>query len=270
MELKPILKWPGGKTSIVDFVIALFPVEFGNYYEPFLGGASVAINVYNKNIQKDYQMFLSDNDLNLINFYQLVKKDAQFCIDELKKLEVWFNDTADQLQRYLDKRIEFNETKNPILVYFLNKTCFNGLVRYNSKGRFNAHYGKRNLVVDHNGILEFSKFLNDERVLLEHKDYQLINSGNKDIVYLDPPYKPSGISYSLYNAQRKEGFEIDLKSKFEDLINKGSYVFLSNHDLEFFRELFSGYKFYEIMASRRLGAPVSNIKKIKEIVISNY
>ncbi len=229
-EIKPIIKWVGGKTQILDVVFQKFPKQISNYYEPFIGGGSVLFELLNqleKNTITVKTINISDINENLINLYNCIKykpkkllkilkkfKDAydsapinvknkgRTTITPLEKLEDNVKKSKEHVYYFL--RNQFNEfknstnkkTKRAALFIFLNKTSFRGVYRENSSGKFNVPFGNYNSLemFDENNIINCSVLLNKYNVTFTNSDFntikETINYKKDTFVYLDPPYYP--------------------------------------------------------------------------------
>jgi DNA adenine methylase len=183
--VRPILKWVGGKTQILDKVLEQFPTEIeGDYYEPFVGGASVLLAVLPRVKGRAYA---SDLNKNLIELYTKIQRDPEGLIRELEELE------KDQTeQRYYEIRDLFNNNPTPAFLIYLNKLGFRGLYREGPKG-FNVPYGHPRAKVslcDPENVRQVSHAL--QSVEFRHEPYEqaLARVTPRDFVYMDPPYVP--------------------------------------------------------------------------------
>ncbi len=271
--MKPILKWAGGKTKIRD-IICNKVSNFNDYWEPFCGSAAVALKIYET---KDCNIFLNDINDDLINFYNLIKTFPENCIVQLAKIQEEFNSSLNKRESYILLRNKFNLTNTSslergVLFYFLNKTSFNGLTRYNSSGGFNVPFGNRDFSVDFESLKRFSEFLNSSRVHLSHDSYTVICPQKFDFVYLDPPYHPINTTSnftSYHTSNWSDDDELCLKSLC-DCWNKDQIQFvLSNNDVEFIRNLFAEYEFSTLDVRKSVGAKKETRKKTPELLIFN-
>lgn len=146
-ELKPVVKWAGGKRSIMDKILAQFPIEFNDYHEPFVGGASVAMEMTNRQAIKDKRVYISDLMEPLMNVYNVLQDNVEELIQELKR-PGYENDK----DSFLVKRARFNEVKKNVsenkvecagLFLYLNRTCYNGMYRENNNGGYNVPFGRQ-------------------------------------------------------------------------------------------------------------------------------
>ncbi|PIE85256.1 modification methylase [Candidatus Gracilibacteria bacterium] len=253
IQAKPFVKWVGGKRQLIKQFEKLFPEEFNNYFEPFLGGGAVFFNLQKK------QSFLSDINEELINLYQIIQTKPQKLIEFLEKQEI-------SKKRFLeirswDREENWNEKYNKIeragRFMYLNRTCFNGLYRVNSKGEFNVPFGKYKNpdIVQKENILNASKLLNKTKAEIKLQSFeQVLEKAKKgDFVYFDPPYDVLTESAN-FTSYDKSGFGQDMQRKLAEvckkLDKKGVKFMLSNHNTPFIREIYKGFKF-EIVKARR-------------------
>ncbi|WP_428086619.1 DNA adenine methylase [Candidatus Thioglobus sp.] len=163
-QVKPFLKWAGGKRGLIEQLFSKFPTDFNNYHEPFLGGGAVFFELYSRGMLKDKKAYLSDINSELINAYNVVKNNPNKLIANLELYKKSHNKAFYYETRALD-RLEsfksFSKLKRATRFIYLNKTCFNGLYRVNSKGYFNTPIGsyKNPNIADKEAILNASKAL---------------------------------------------------------------------------------------------------------------
>lgn len=305
--MKSIIKWVGGKTQLISDIINNLPdnrEHITTYIEPFIGGASVLINIIDKfpNIKN---VIIGDLNPVLTTMYLCIKKDPNYLISILSNIDSGMRNSIDPAQYYLNIRDKFNIEKQKLnninveslveydvlqanvaaMFIFLNKTCFNGLYRENKSGEFNVPYNKSIPVTifDINDILNLSKLLNEYNVQIITDSY--INTVNlylteNTFVYFDPPYRPINKT-SAFTAYTKSGFndnnQIELANLCNDINAKGSYFMLSNSDPHntdindnFFDDLYKGYNIQRVYASRSINSNGSKRGKITELLITNY
>jgi len=185
----PLIKWTGSKRPIASKIVSYFPKNIDCYYEPFLGGGSVFFQLL-KNDTNIKQFKLSDKNESLIEIFKIVKNNPQELISSYE--EKWT-----KLQKnpnfFYDERSYYNNHKDPLSFYFLTRTCYNGTIRYNSRGEFNTshHFGRTGMQPS-----KVEEIINYYSLLMTSKDisftttsFETINpENNRDIVYLDPPY----------------------------------------------------------------------------------
>ncbi|MCL2846523.1 MAG: DNA adenine methylase [Firmicutes bacterium] len=284
---RPFLKWAGGKGQLLDKFRVMYPADFKVYIEPFVGGGAVLFDVMQRfNIEK---AVIIDINTELINCYQCIKKDVAEVIRRLEQLEKEFNSLV-QSEFYYMIRNRYNKNKINVEYdfekaadfIFLNKTCFNGLYRVNSKGEFNVPFGKYKNpnICDRDNLLLVSKLL--QRVEIIHGDYKQCREFivNNAFVYFDPPYRPltlsaSFVSYSHYKFSDDE--QKKLAALFYELNERGCRVMLSNSDPKnadpndnFFDEIYKGFDIQRINAKRMINCQADKRGEVTEIIVRNY
>ena len=191
---QPAIKWSGSKRSQAQKIIDFFPKKIGTYYEPFCGGCSVLRAMLESEIKVN-KYVCSDINLTLISLWQLIKQNPKIVISNYKKHWMELNSFAsveEQKRYYEEVRDKFNKYKDPLDFMFLNRTCFNGLIRYNQNGEFNSpfHLNRGGIKPDtfEKIINEWSVLLNEHNVEFKMMSYHLIKNTENDFMYLDPPY----------------------------------------------------------------------------------
>lgn len=291
---KPFLKWAGGKGQLLTTLEPLLPpriaeMENLTYIEPFIGGGAMLFFMLQKfgNIRK---AVINDLNPNLCRAYATVKETPERLIRRLAEIQKEYYSIAaeeDRKEFYLSARKRFNEgglsdVDNTSYLIFLNRTCFNGLYRVNSKGLFNVPFGryKSPKICDEDTILADSELL--QNVEITCGDFELTGkyaSGNA-FVYLDPPYRPLDAT-SSFNSYAKEEFgdneQIRLKKFFDRLTAVGCPAMLSNSDGKgrnpddtFFDDLYDSYSIMRVYASRSVNANPDKRGKLTELLIRNY
>ena len=296
-KAKPFVKWAGGKGNLLKQLENLLPKGFKQqedvtYIEPFVGGGAMLFYMLLnfKNIKK---VVINDINSDLIHCYQLIKKDPQVLIDRLSMIEhnYYHYDIHDRKELYYAYRDQYNKTdinadERAALFIFLNHTCFNGLYRVNSDGKFNVPYGKYKLPIICNKelISEDHKLLNTvETVILKPGDYKRVikhlSKASGNFVYLDPPYRPlfNGSNFKEYsNSPFGDKQQRELKLFCDKLGRLGCQIMISNSDSKnsdgssFFEDLYSGYHIHRILAPRFINAFQDKRDKLAEVVINNY
>ena len=288
---KPFLKWAGGKTQLLKDIEDKFSYrndEEFTYVEPFVGGGAVLFWVLN-NFPNLKSAVINDINQDLINVYQVLKENPKSLISTLSKYEKEYHSLSkkieDKKKYYYKKRKSFNsrrtkEITRAALFIFLNRTCFNGLYRVNSKNEFNVPMGKYKnpTVCDKHNLLAVSELLQKVDILSGDFENTKVYASKKTIFYLDPPYKPLSET-SSFTAYTKGGFDdseqVRLKSFCDILSKRKCKWILSNSDVKgknsnnkFFDDLFSGYEINRIIASRRISADPNKRINLTELLIS--
>ncbi len=288
----PFLKYPGGKRNIIDTLKKYYPKKFKNFYEPFVGGGAVFFD-----IEKQNKIIINDINKNISNSYKNLKKNCDEIINELDLISKKFK-SLNNIKReefYYKIRDEFNNlisnknygVKNTVLLIFLNRTCFNGIYRENSKGFFNVPFGKhshdpqKDTIVRRDILTKASKKL--KGVSIYSSDFEkILKRGKKgDFFYIDPPYMPLSKT-SHFTMYDKSGFDkkaqLRLRIAIEELNEKGCFVLFNNSDQPFIREIYSNniifnnkkFKIYVAKANRAVNSKATGRGKINELIITNY
>ena len=264
--LKPFLKWPGGKYRLADRICQ--QLDMGQrLVEPFAGSAAVFLNT-------DYPAYLiADSNPDLINLYQQLKIEGKPFIDYCRGLFVPENNNKDA---YYKLRQEFNETvdrrrKSALFVY-LNRYCYNGLCRYNSKGKFNTPFGRYTKPrFPEKEMQHFHlKSIGAEFIHARFPEtLRQVRTG--DVVYCDPPYIPLSKT-SHFTDYASGGFswedQVDLVERAEKLAKRGIQVVISNHDTKASRELYrtGGAVIQSFNVHRSISCQIKNRGKVGEIL----
>ena len=271
-ETLTFVKWAGGKKQLLGQFKPYFPKKIERYFEPFVGGGAVAFNILQAH--KPKEVFLSDINEELINTYNVVKNDVENLILELKKLKQLHNKEIYYKIRKEDTKLLSPLARASRFIY-LNKTCFNGLYRVNSKNGFNVPMGsyKNPLICPEKDLREISKLLKNSKIEVKQFHEIVKNVKKGDFVYFDPPYYPLNKT-SSFTTYTKEQFlekeQVKLKELFQELDKKGAKVMLSNSDTEFIKRLYEGYNLSFVKANRMINCDATKRGKINEVVITNY
>lgn len=296
-NLKPFLKWAGGKSQLLGEIIQELPLEIANikkYVEPFIGAGSVFLYFLDNNYFEEY--IINDINPKLINLYTVIRDNPIELIEKIQKIKTKYINAGDEDREKLFYKIrkEFNDSKCKSLnlatyFIFLNKTCFNGLYRENSKGDFNVPFGKyRNpSFFDEAQIIGISALLNQKNENGEFKVKILNKTFNElgeyidesTFVYCDPPYRPvTAGGFTSYNKSNfNDEAQILLKDFYKDIDAKGAKIMLSNSDPKnldekdnFFDDLYSDFNIKRVYAKRNINSIGSRRGKITELLIRNY
>ncbi len=284
MQVKPFLKWVGGKTKLLSEIEKSLPKNLikksFNYVEPFLGGGAVFFHLIQKfDIEKAY---LNDLNNKLIDVYKDVRDKNTELIQKLKKLESDYYGSSDKKTFFLDKRNEFNtikkSTEKSALFVFLNKTGFNGMYRENSKGEFNIPFGKMKapMICNKKLLTQINKILNDNEIVFSSKSFEkvIVDEANT-FYYLDPPYRPVSKTSSFTNYTKRSFSEKtqQLLKEYCDTINSKEAFFMQSNSYSndgFFQKLYKDRKINNLNVTRTISADGSKRNKVKEIIIRNY
>ncbi len=295
---RPFVKWVGGKGQLIQQLKQNLPIELYNqrftYIEPFVGGGAMLFFMLQKfpNIKR---VIINDINSNLTDTYKTIKEEAEELVYRLRHLEQQYYSISIEDNRkdfYLEMRRRFNEeTLNSLdkttLLIFLNRTCFNGLYRENSKGFFNVPFGRyaNPTICNEKVIYADSELLNRFDVQILNGDFKetakAINTSSMTFFYFDPPYRPLSAT-SSFNSYVKEDFNDDCQrdlAGFCRMLNNRKNVkwMLSNSDCSaknpndtFFEDIYEGFNIQRVYASRMVNANASKRGKLTELLIRNY
>ena len=265
------VKWAGGKGQLIDQFIPLFPKKFNRYIEPFVGSGAVLFYILQK--YPDVEVIISDVNVELITSYKTVKNDVEKLIKKLKEHQKKHNKEYYYIIRAIDPKT-LSDVDNSARFIYLNKTCFNGLYRVNSKGEFNVPIGSYTNpdIVSEDKLRLLSKLLKSVKILNESFEKVLNYAEKGDFVYFDPPYYPlNGNSFTTYHhdAFLDEAHK-KLANVFDKLSKKGCVCMESNSNANFIKKLYTKYKINTVQATRMINCRSEGRGIINEVVIRNY
>jgi DNA adenine methylase len=290
---KPFLKWAGGKSQILDCIRAEYPKELGKsvtkYAEPFVGGGAVLFDVLSRyDIEEAY---VGDANRELVATYAAIRDEPEELTALLKRLEKRYL-TADEKKReelFYANRRRFNELKvdgeNRVelaaLFVFLNRTCFNGLYRVNSRDEFNVPRGryKNPTICDETNLKAVSEKLKGVTIVCADYRESAKFIDNRTFAYFDPPYRPLTAT-SRFTSYAKGGFDdknqAELARFIDEISETGARVVASNSDPKntderdnFFDELYSKHTIARISARRAINSVGTSRGEINELLIFN-
>ncbi len=272
-EVPTLVKWAGGKKQLLEQFDKFFPRKIERYFEPFVGGGAIAFYLL-KTHPEIKKIFLSDINEELIITYNTVKKNVEELIKLLKKYKSKHN--KEFYYKIRSQEIgKLTELEIAARFIYLNKTCFNGLYRVNSKGQFNVPIGsyKNPKICDEKSLREISKFMkkDDSKIAQFYDSVKKAKRG--DFIYFDPPYYPlenkkSFTTYTKDNFLEEE--QKKLAKVFRELDKKGCNVMLSNSDTDFIKNLYKGYNINFVQAKRMINCDATKRGEIREVVVTNY
>jgi DNA adenine methylase len=270
-EATPFLKWAGGKTQLLEALLARAPEKFGTYHEPFVGAGAFFFKL--KALGRIKKARLADINFELMNAWKSLRDSPQTVIAELEVLKDKLSEQDFYAIRDLDPDKMTGPQRAARLIY-LNKTCFNGLYRENKKGRFNVPFGryKKAKVLDRENLLAVGKALSEVKVEQAPFTAILKHARPGDFVYFDPPYHPLSTTSSFTTYSRggfgEEG-QRQLAQVFAQLAASGVHVMLSNSDTPLIRKLFSGkgFEVHEVRAIRAINSKGDRRGAVTELLI---
>ena len=273
-KISPFVKWAGGKTQLLEKLKAHMPANYGCYYEPFIGGGALLLDL------QPERAIINDVNEELINIYRQLQKDSDAVIAAVNSYDA---EPCDK-ERYMAMRKKYNEkikaheldAECAALMIWINKHCFNGLYRVNSKGGFNVPYNnkKTGASIDALNLKQIGAYLRDNNVDIRQGDFETACSDVQpgDFVYFDSPYVPVSTTAN-FTDYTETGFlyedHVRLSELFKKLAGQGVYVMLSNHDVDLVHELYKGYYFDHLDVRRAINSDASK-RTGKEVIITNY
>jgi DNA adenine methylase len=261
---RPVIKWAGGKSALLESLIPLFPRKFVRYFEPFLGGAAVFLA-----LDGSAPAFVNDRNPEIYSLYRVIRDEPSALIRLLGRYR-------DRYSEDFYYRLRSQAPRSPVWAaartVFLNKTGYNGLFRQNARGGFNVPFGKRAscpCLFERENLLAVSARL--RRTRLTNWDFEKVidRAGPGDFVYCDPPYEPLNVT-SSFNSYLAGGFsreeQIRLKRAAERAAARGAVVAISNSAAPFILELYEGWQVHSIYARRSINSKATSRGAIREVL----
>lgn len=273
-QLQPFVKWAGGKRQLLSEIQSRLPKTYKNYYEPFVGGGAVYFQLTPKGAT------INDINTSLINAYMQIRDNPDELVDYLEKLDNGQSDSSDAKSYYYSAREHYNEritsevydALTAALLIYINKHCFNGLYRVNSKGRFNVPFNnseQRSYALDN--IMKLSAVLKNTTILNQDFEATCSNAKAGDFVFFDSPYAP--LNPTSFESYTKEGFSeeehIRLGRLYKNLSDRGCYCMLTNHNTPLIQELYKDYNVDVVSVRRSINSDASK-RTGTEVIVTNY
>lgn len=294
VNVKPFIKWVGGKSQLIEQLDAQLPADFDSlenvtYIEPFVGGGAMLFYML-QHYPNINHAIINDINPDLTTCYRTVRDNPKELIASLQDIEnTYFSLNTEEARKefFMVVRNRYNEKnldpiENTTKFFFLNKTCFNGLYRVNKKGLFNVPFGRYSnpTICNPETILKDSELL--QRVEILNGDFEgtFEYAQGNTLFYFDPPYRPLNDT-SSFNNYAKEAFNDDAQirlKKYCDRINDAGFKFmLSNSDSKsvnrednFFDMLYAAYQIERVLASRSINSNPNKRGELTEILVRNY
>ena len=273
-KIGPFVKWAGGKKQLLDRLKERLPESYETFYEPFIGGGALLLDV------QPSKAIINDTNEQLLNVYRQLKLDAEAVINSVNLLDAEPCDT----DRYMALRVSYNtkisanelDSECAALMIWINKHCFNGLYRVNSKGLFNVPYNNKvgGVSIDADNLRNIGIYLRSNDIEIRQGDFEVACSDvvRGDFVYFDSPYIPVSDTAN-FTTYTKDGFSFEdhkrLANLFRRLDSIGAKVMLSNHNVPLVHELYDGFKIESVDVRRAINRDAS--KRVgKEVIVTNY
>jgi DNA adenine methylase len=268
---RPFLKWAGGKTQLLPQLARFYPPKgsIKRYIEPFLGSGAVFFHF--KALVGHRQAILWDNNRELVETFQAVQQEVGQVIKLLKKYQ---KQHSKDFFLSMRQKSPSSPAATAARLIYLNKTCFNGLYRVNSRGVFNVPFGRYTNpgLFTEDGLRGASEALAGARI--EPKDFRFLElkARKGDFVYFDPPYHPRSTT-SYFTAYTRDSFgeedQRELARVYRVLDKRGCFLMLSNSDTPLIRELYKDFQIQEVSARRLINSKADRRGPICELVVLN-
>ncbi len=272
--LSPFVKWAGGKKSLLPHLLPHVPPHLSDYYEPFLGGGALFFRVCAWTTS--FSAHLSDISEELMTAYMVIKESPEELIRLLSRFQREYDSAIDKGTCFYQKRDwrPADRIESAARLIFLNKTCYNGLYRVNSKGEFNVPFGrnKNPRILNSDVIRSASHALEDTKAELRSLDYKnaLASCGKGDFVYLDPPYQPPSRT-SSFTDYTPGGFsqkdQEELAEQFGKLVDRGCTVLLSNSETALTKHLYHDFDMRKVTVNRPINSVGAGRTGYKELIV---
>ena len=272
--VSPFVKWAGGKRQLLTQIKERMPKKYNRYYEPFIGGGAVVFGLLPENA------LINDINEALINAYVQIRDNVDSFLFHIDKFdsEIWEDGKAYYyfMRELYNKKLQSEEydVELAALFVFLNKHCFNGLYRVNSKGLFNVPYNNsKRTSYDEYAIRITSDYLKSITITAGDFEEACHDAAREDFVFLDSPYAP--LDPTSFESYTKEGFTLEshvrLAELYNELTERGCYCMLTNHNTELIEHLYGGkgYKIDVVNVKRMINSDANN-RKGQEVIICNY
>ncbi len=274
---KPFVKWAGGKRQLLPVITSHIPSKFERYFEPFLGGGAVFFSLVSE--ERKSKWFISDLNSDLTLSYVTIRDRVKELVLSLENHAANYSKNQSSYYYKVREANPKNDIDKVSRLIFLNKTCFNGLYRVNSKGKFNVPVGRyvNPNIINKENLFEVSRVLQSKDISIKCQDFEdaLKGIGHEDFVYLDPPYQPVSTTAS-FTSYTDSDFDFSdqkrLYAKFKALDKKGVKVLLSNSRSDKIIELFNEFSdgIIEINANRFINSVSQKRTGHTELLIKNY
>jgi DNA adenine methylase len=289
---KPFVKWVGGKGQLLPQLRRYYPKELGlgivkTYIEPFVGGGAVFFDIVNHFPIRS--AILIDANADLVNTYLVIQSKTDALLDRLMQFQNQYSSSKNPEHFFYQKRDAYNAAKQKpskslsvelaALFIFLNKTCYNGLYRVNSKGLFNTPFGKyaNPTICNEANIMSVKRSLEIAEIICGDFSQAYTAVDSNTFVYLDPPYRPISktASFAAYTASGFNDTEqYRLASLYRDLDeNKGAFLMLSNSSVandDLLAKWYAGFHLHTVYAARMINSDGNKRGQVAELVVTNY
>ena len=265
---KPFVKWAGGKRTLAPEIAEHLPDDFNDYWEPFVGGGAVFFHLKAQG-RIQGRALLSDINEDLISAYMAIKSESKDVVKSLRERQRMHKKEGREYYEYVrnqdPKRFKKNSSIASRFIY-LNKTCYNGLYRVNSSGKFNVPMGSyvNPNICDKENIMIASKAL--ENASINCHGFEESKPKKGDLIYCDPPYDETFTGYTDNGFRQKD--QECLRDKCIEWCETGAHVVVSNSDTQLIRDLYKDFVVIEVEAARFINCHGEGRGKVAELVIT--
>jgi DNA adenine methylase len=274
-KVSPFLKWVGGKRQLIEEIKARMPKVYNNYFEPFVGGGALFMELQNPSTT------INDYSEELVNCYKAIKYEPISLMAKLDEHERAHSLSPSEYYyqiRTLDREEHFSQMSyidKAARMIYLNKTCFNGLYRVNSNGFFNVPFNGKLVVKTYNkdNLMNLHELLSHDKIVILNGDFELAVKSAKagDFIFFDPPYDL--LKDSSFDNYNKDSFGIEGQKRLaklaHELSENGCYVMITNHNTKLINELYSDFTIDVINVKRMINSDATNRVGV-ETIIYNY
>ncbi|MGM0574600.1 MAG: DNA adenine methylase [Myxococcota bacterium] len=265
-EVRPVLKWAGGKKRLLHELLPRLPERFGRYFEPFFGGGALYFS-----LQPEVAT-LGDVNSELMTVYRCVRDELDALVAHLQRHR--YEKDYYYRMRALDPR-DLTPVERASRTIYLNRTCFNGLYRVNRRGQFNVPFGRySNPVICQEDRLEAASRVLQNTSLREGDFRWVVDEAREgDLVYFDPPYQPISRT-SNFTSYAAGGFgeddQVGLADVFARLASRGVRCVLSNSDTPLVRELYEDFRVETVLAPRAISRRADGRRPVREVIVRSW
>ncbi len=284
MTARPVVKWAGGKTRLLEPLRAFMPKgTFGTYAEPFCGGAAMFFALAAERNPRFERAVLADKNEDLLALYSAIQGEIDELVDAARRYHdehLRLGEKGRQKHYYAVRETDsarLSRVERGARLLFLNKTCFNGLWRVNAAGKFNVPFGRYRAprICDEEVLRSAHRAL--EGVRIEHGDFTVVTRdlARGDFVYFDPPYAPVSKT-SSFNAYARDRFDWAeqrrLAEELRVLRDRGVYAMLSNARTAALEDLYGSFGFHVdvVSAPRAINSDAQKRGDVDELVVTTY
>lgn len=273
----PFLKWAGGKRRLLPEIASEFPGEFGRYFEPFLGGGSVLFHVLRA--LPGRPCLALDTNPDLIAAYETIRDNVDLLVELLHGHVEQYRSGPEEYYYAIRAASPPGKAERAARMLFLNRTCFNGLYRVNSRGEFNVPFGRyaRPNIVNERALRAASALLSSSCLSIRRGDFGGVadEASRGDLVYMDPPYHPTSptAGFTMYTRDDFGGGDLGrLAGVCAELDSRGCRVLLSNSDVPEVRRLFrtDRWRVRRLSVSRMINSDGSKRTGHSELLLKNF